>query len=440
MKNSKPLVSIVIPVYNGSNYMREAIESALHQTYDNIEVIVVNDGSTDNGMTEKIAKSYGNKIRYFKKENGGVSSALNLGIRNMKGDYFSWLSHDDRYYPNKVEVQMNYLFDNKLLNKNVITYTNYDVIDENSNVTNIMHFELYNPNKYPEFAVLHGYVSGTSLLIPKKAFDDFGLFDEKYRCIQDYLLFFNFMKKYKYIFIPLVTNSTRIHSKQVTNCNPNVVKENNYLWIYMQKELPDNVKIRLCGSKYKFYKSMYNYLNTIVPYPEAIKFSKDCADAELDAYMNLLIKSYTEEYDQCINSINNAYNDILRKKNYYLANSEIVNDSEKVNKIINELGLKEVLNLLVSSDLKISKFIINMNKSLIEDINGNTTIKLNTLQKVKAIKLEGGYNLLYHTIKRKLINKIYSNSVLRKIYKFYLLIRKIIFFIPKIILRYILNS
>ena len=78
-----PLVSIIIPVYNGANYMREAIDSALAQTYRNIEIIVVNDGSNDNGETERIALSYGDKIKYFHKENGGVSSALNLGIQNM---------------------------------------------------------------------------------------------------------------------------------------------------------------------------------------------------------------------------------------------------------------------------------------------------------------------------------------------------------------------
>ena len=81
-----PLVSIVIPVYNGAEYMREAIDSALAQTYKNIEVIVVNDGSKDN--TDEIARSYGEKIRYFKKENGGVSTALNLAIQNMQGEYF----------------------------------------------------------------------------------------------------------------------------------------------------------------------------------------------------------------------------------------------------------------------------------------------------------------------------------------------------------------
>ena len=100
MNEFQPLVSIVIPVYNGSNYMREAVDSALAQTYEHLEVIVVNDGSTDD--TEQIALSYGERIRYFRKENGGVSSALNLGISKMKGAYFSWLSHDDIYSPTKV--------------------------------------------------------------------------------------------------------------------------------------------------------------------------------------------------------------------------------------------------------------------------------------------------------------------------------------------------
>ncbi|MDD1681509.1 MAG: glycosyltransferase, partial [Methanoregula sp.] len=75
--DSTPKVSIIIPVYNGSNYLREAVDSALAQTYPNTEVIVVNDGSDDEGRTEAVAHSFGGRIRYFSKENGGVSSALN---------------------------------------------------------------------------------------------------------------------------------------------------------------------------------------------------------------------------------------------------------------------------------------------------------------------------------------------------------------------------
>ena len=77
---NNPKVSIIIPVYNGSNYLANAIDSALAQTYKNIEVIVVNDGSKDEGATERIALSYGDRIHYYAKSNGGVSSALNFGI------------------------------------------------------------------------------------------------------------------------------------------------------------------------------------------------------------------------------------------------------------------------------------------------------------------------------------------------------------------------
>ena len=128
----KPKVSLVIPVYKGANYMREAIDSALAQTYENLEIIVVNDGSKDGGATDSIARSYGDKIRYFSKENGGVSTALNLAIKNMKGEYFTWLSHDDIYLPNKVESQVNYLIENHLVGTKTILYADYALINDNS--------------------------------------------------------------------------------------------------------------------------------------------------------------------------------------------------------------------------------------------------------------------------------------------------------------------
>ena len=110
----QPKISIVIPAYNASNYLAEAIDSALAQTYPNVEIIVVNDGSKDEGATEQIALSYGDKIRYFSKENGGSSSALNMGIANMTGEWFSWLSHDDLYLPNKLERQIEYIHSLKI--------------------------------------------------------------------------------------------------------------------------------------------------------------------------------------------------------------------------------------------------------------------------------------------------------------------------------------
>ena len=113
-----PSVTILIPVYNGSNFIKQAIESAINQTYTNIEIIVIDDGSTDKGKTEKAVKSFGKKVKYIKKENGGVASALNRGIKEATGEYISWLSHDDIYLPNKIEKEIEVL--NNLADKNTI--------------------------------------------------------------------------------------------------------------------------------------------------------------------------------------------------------------------------------------------------------------------------------------------------------------------------------
>ncbi len=124
-----PKVSIIIPVYNGSDFVWEAIDSAINQDYENIEILVINDWSCDNGKTEKIVKSYGNKVIYIPKKNGGVATALNLWIEKMSGDYFSWLSHDDLYMKDKVSTQVKALskIDNK---EDVILYSNYVFINE----------------------------------------------------------------------------------------------------------------------------------------------------------------------------------------------------------------------------------------------------------------------------------------------------------------------
>ncbi len=89
----RPLVSVVIPAYNREKFLGSCIDSALEQDYAPIEVIVVDDGSTDG--TSGLCASYGERIRYLRKPNGGAASALNLGIREMRGTWFKWLSSDD---------------------------------------------------------------------------------------------------------------------------------------------------------------------------------------------------------------------------------------------------------------------------------------------------------------------------------------------------------
>ena len=207
--NSKPKVSIVIPIYNGSEYMGEAIDSALGQSYENIEVIVINDGSNDDGKTDEIALSYGNKIKYFRKENGGVATALNLGIKKMKGSYFSWLSHDDMYYPNKIEEQIKYISKHD----DIIIYSDVEYIDKKSKVLWIDKYNIKENEKFIFNLMVHG-PNGCSLLIPRECFDKVGYFDSNYRFTQDYRLWFLLAKKYKFFHIPFVLIKGRVHEYQ----------------------------------------------------------------------------------------------------------------------------------------------------------------------------------------------------------------------------------
>ena len=256
-------ISIIIPVYNGSDYLKEAIDSALAQTYKNIEILVINDGSNDNGKTRKVAESYGDYIRYFEKENGGVATALNLGIKEMKGEYFSWLSHDDKYKKDKISLQMKYLEDNDLINQKVILYTDYDMIDKKSKYLWTEKFDSNISKEKPEYAVLRGQINGITLLIPKSAFDDCGDFDKELKCTQDYDLWWRMIKKgYKFVHVEHNTSESRLHPNQTTNRSSVVEKEGNILWINMLKDLSKKDMTRLEGSEYAFYCEMIEFLST----------------------------------------------------------------------------------------------------------------------------------------------------------------------------------
>ena len=99
----KDLISVIMPTYNDSEYLVKAIEDILNQTYKNFELIIVNDGSTDN--TEQLIEQYlsDKRIKYYFKENGGTGSALNLGFSKANGEFGTWVSSDDNKKENYIE-------------------------------------------------------------------------------------------------------------------------------------------------------------------------------------------------------------------------------------------------------------------------------------------------------------------------------------------------
>jgi glycosyltransferase involved in cell wall biosynthesis len=104
MSETNALVSIIVPAYNAERTITRAIDSILSQTYENIEIIVVDDGSKDG--TEAVCRTYGERIRYIKQDNGGAAAARNTGIVQAAGDYIGFLDADDWYLPGKIEQDM----------------------------------------------------------------------------------------------------------------------------------------------------------------------------------------------------------------------------------------------------------------------------------------------------------------------------------------------
>lgn len=276
----EPLVSIVIPAYNAANYLAEAIDSALAQTYTNIEIIVVNDGSRDEGATAEVARRYGDKIRYIEKENGGSSSALNVGITNMRGEWFSWLSHDDLYYPNKVQAEIDYInslniaFDNADILQKHIFVASADLIDGNGNI--IQKFgrkrieatdrKINRPDGtlYLIAEPIQAGFHGCSCLIHKRAFEIIGGFDENLRLLNDMDLWFRFYSNgYQIHYLPMVLVKGRVHASQVSrsigfsyhNAEQDRFWNNNLIWL--MEHYPDNAELLYLYGKTAYCKTRY---------------------------------------------------------------------------------------------------------------------------------------------------------------------------------------
>ncbi len=266
------MVSIVIPVYNGSNYLAQAIDSALGQDYPNIEVIVVNDGSSDGGKTEQIALGYGSRIRYYSKQNGGVATALNLGIEKMHGEYFSWLSHDDLYGRRKVSVQMKLL--GGLEDKATVIAGGYSLFSDDGRILDIRdYFKTYRKEQLetPLFPVFHCAVNGCTLLIHRSHFQRVGLFNASYITTQDYDMWFRMMRGLRIVYSKGIHMHSRVHKNQDSlTMGDKHNDECNAMWIRLMDQLTDQEKAEIAGSPREFYEEVFRFFQARTSYDKAV--------------------------------------------------------------------------------------------------------------------------------------------------------------------------
>ena len=212
-----PFFSVIVPTYNQAQYLGAALDSLLTQTYTNWEAVIVNDGSTDN--TKDVIDKYLSLDKRFKtyhKENGGVATALNIGIQHAKGQWICWLSSDDWYENDKLENHYNAITEYPDI-KFFISHWFLFLQQTGQKIKQELWLEI--PVK--EFQVtrffLANYVHGNSISIHKSIFQNVGVFDEALRQGQDFDMWLRIAAQYQVHFIDKRTCVTRIHAGQTTN-------------------------------------------------------------------------------------------------------------------------------------------------------------------------------------------------------------------------------
>lgn len=202
MKN--PLVSVIIPTYNRAEMLPNSVNSVINQTYKNLEIIVVDDGSTDN--TKEVVKKFKDKrIKYFKKRNGGPSSAQNYGIKKTKGKYITMLADDDEYLLDKVKLQVEFMQKHRNL---VFCYCNVFLKTDSD-----MRLFLDKPakNAFLDLLIGRNFISAPAVMIKTKILKSSGGFDTSLEVAEDYDLWLRITKKHKrfaYIDMPLAIVTT----------------------------------------------------------------------------------------------------------------------------------------------------------------------------------------------------------------------------------------
>lgn len=198
-----PAVSVIIPTYNRSQYVTEAIGSVLAQTFTDYEIIVIDDGSTDN--TREAILPYFSKITYIYQENRGVSAARNTGIREAKGEWIAFLDSDDEWLPSKLELQVK---DLQQFPDAVLSCTNI-VFEGGAGSQSIDYFETclsvnFNRTEFIQDALFKSYAFTSTVLARRKDILIVGMFDEHMSIYEDIDLFFRLSTQGGFVVNPLV--------------------------------------------------------------------------------------------------------------------------------------------------------------------------------------------------------------------------------------------
>ena len=207
-----PLVSVIVPSYNTAQYVPDAVRSILGQSYQNLEVRVVDDGSKDN--TREVMQAFANdpRVFYHYQENRGESGARNTGIRESKGELIALLDADDLWMPRKLELQVPCFKEHPEVG---VVYTNTVHVDANNNEIPTYRTKRHN-GRITEKLFGENFVTGATSMFRRECFND-EMYDETFKTCADYDLSLRLSVKYQFYYLDEVTYRYRMWPGQVSN-------------------------------------------------------------------------------------------------------------------------------------------------------------------------------------------------------------------------------
>lgn len=224
MKKNEPLISVVIPTFNHEEYIEEAIQSVLEQTYKNYEIIVVDDGSKDN--TRNIIRKFENNIKYIHQKNQGPSFARNRGLKKASGGLIAFLDADDVWMKEKLDLQYDMIQQDMSIG--IVGCSAYD-IDKNGNIIDQWSSKDFQSHIdfLEELSIRNEFYGGTSgALIKKECFEKVGLFNEYLHFGEDWDMWLRITKIYNVRFAKEFLVKIRKHDSPKGYKNIELVKNN----------------------------------------------------------------------------------------------------------------------------------------------------------------------------------------------------------------------
>lgn len=223
---AEPLVSVIIPAYNAFPFIGEAVQSALAQSYKRLEVIVINDGSTDE--TDVALRDYGHRITYLEQSNSGPAAARNRGIRSSSGELVAFLDADDLWLPTKIRKQVDFICANQeygIVTTDVETFSAKQV----TNPTLHKWYPIRN-GRIVDQLLFHNWIGASAAMVRRECFEHAGMFEEtltpdgKGQCTaEDWLLWMKIAAIYPVYFLDEVMVRHREHQSNYSLVDPDRV-------------------------------------------------------------------------------------------------------------------------------------------------------------------------------------------------------------------------